>query len=193
MKKEIDKGILDSPYPKQSGAAILRNVKDKDGYDIDTERRDCKIHGVVPHDKLLNSSPRVVTAEHNLTRSVRLRILKKNKYICGDTGLKYAERELHIADREPRVRRTVKRNYNIMTDDELDNYFYLLCHKSNYKMREDCKKCEATGKRAIRLGINYFYFGTQIYDVSLTIPCKGCYWYNSKKWRGMLNKKLNKV
>lgn len=86
-----------------------------------------------------------------------------------------------------------------LTDDEIQKDFQLLSNQRNQQKREVCRKCFQTGNRGVIFGIPFFYEGTSIWEVSIPKSgkaaekgCVGCGWYDLKKWRDELNKKLLK-
>lgn len=86
-----------------------------------------------------------------------------------------------------------------MTEQEIRDKFQLLSNQRNQQKREVCRNCYQTGKRGSIYGIEFYYEGTDKWD--LRIPqkgkaaekgCVGCPWYDIAKWREELNKLINK-
>ena len=84
-----------------------------------------------------------------------------------------------------------------MSIDEIRDKFQLLSNQRNQQKREICRKCFQTGKRGIIFGIPYFYEGDENWPEDIPIKgkkaekgCIGCPWYDIKRWRENLKKKL---
>jgi len=92
---------------------------------------------------------------------------------------------------------TKAENPDDMSEKEIISKFQLLDNQRNLQKREVCRKCFQTGKRGILFGINHFYEGSE--DWGKEIPktgkdaekgCIGCGWYDIRKWRESVNKKV---
>ena len=88
-------------------------------------------------------------------------------------------------------------NPDSMSIDEIRDKFQLLSNQRNQQKREICRKCFQTGKRGIIFGIPYFYEGDENWPEDIPIKgkkaekgCIGCPWYDIKRWRENLKKKL---
>lgn len=84
-----------------------------------------------------------------------------------------------------------------LTREEMLEKFQIVPENINQMKREVCRKCFQTGKRGKLNGINFFYDGSE--DWNLAIPklgkaaeqgCVGCFWYDMLAWRNALNDKL---
>jgi hypothetical protein len=92
---------------------------------------------------------------------------------------------------------TKRENIESLTADEIKRDFQLLSNQRNLQKREVCRSCYQTGQRGILHGIKFFYAGSEYWDNdipkrgdSARMGCEGCAWYDMKKWRETLNKKL---
>lgn len=88
-------------------------------------------------------------------------------------------------------------NADDMTDEEIRKKFQLLTNQRNQQKREVCRICFQTGKRGKIYGIEYYYQGTEKWDMSIPRRgkeaekgCVGCPWYDIERWRKELEKKL---
>lgn len=87
-----------------------------------------------------------------------------------------------------------------MSDEEIIQKFQLLDNQRNQQKREVCRKCFQEGLRGTIYGINYFYEGTEVWDVDIPSKgreaekgCLGCPWYDIEEWRRHLNEAIKKL
>ena len=92
---------------------------------------------------------------------------------------------------------TKAENPDTMTEEEIKNKFQLMTNQRNQQKREVCRNCYQTGKRGIIFGIPFFYEGGPDWDNSIPKKgkdaergCVGCPWYDIKKWREELLKRI---
>lgn len=92
---------------------------------------------------------------------------------------------------------TKAENPNDMSDEEIQQKFQLLTNQRNQQKREMCRKCYQTGKRGVIFGIPFYYWGDENWDAKIPKRgkeaekgCIGCPWYDIKRWRDELIKKL---
>lgn len=84
-----------------------------------------------------------------------------------------------------------------MSDEQIRAKFQLLSNQRNQQKREVCRQCFQTGQRGMPFGIAYFYEGhsswpTDVPQRGATAEngCRGCGWYDMKRWRESLNSHL---
>lgn len=130
---------------------------------------------------------------------LRKRIIKVlNKYDV------YEERvnNLLLPDHKfPEIRwdvNTKEVNDDNMSNEEIKAKFQLITNQRNQQKREVCRNCVQTGKRGYPYGINFFYEGNENWDNNIPKRgknaekgCVGCGWYDLKKWKEELNKKIS--
>lgn len=92
---------------------------------------------------------------------------------------------------------TKRESLENLTDEEILQDFQLLSNQRNQQKREVCRNCYQTGKRGVIYGINFYYKGTEDWDIKIPKTgkaseegCIGCGWYDIEKWRQELIKKL---
>ena len=95
---------------------------------------------------------------------------------------------------------TKEDNAEDMSEEQIKNKFQLLDNQRNQQKREVCRNCFQTGKRGSPFGIKFFYKGGEDWDKKISPTgkeaekgCIGCGWYDLKKWREELNKKLVRI
>lgn len=131
----------------------------------------------------------------------RARVIRILEGFDAYEGKKTSVRALLPDHKFPEIRWTpdvVDENSDDMEADIIKAKFQLLTTQRNEHKREVCKKCKQTGQRGLIYGINFFYKGTEIWDI--TIPevgreaekgCIGCPWYDIQKWREELQKTID--
>lgn len=92
---------------------------------------------------------------------------------------------------------TKAENPDTMSDEEIRDKFQLMSNQHNEQKREVCRNCFQSGKRGVLFGIPFFYEGTEVWDEEIPTKgkaaekgCVGCGWYDIKKWREELIKRL---
>lgn len=91
--------------------------------------------------------------------------------------------------------KTIEKNVNDMTREEIKKKFQLLSNRRNQQKRECCRNCYQTGRRGFPYGIKFFYKGGERWPEEIPKNgrlaeqgCEGCGWYDIEKWREELNK-----
>jgi len=92
---------------------------------------------------------------------------------------------------------TRRKSLEDLSVKEIKNDFQLLTNQRNQQKREICRYCYQTGQRGLIFGIPFFYKGTMEWDKNIPQRgkeaengCIGCAWYDIKRWRQELVKKL---
>lgn len=82
---------------------------------------------------------------------------------------------------------------NQLTDQEIKNKFQLLTNQSNMLKSRLCDDCCKTNQRPSFLGIKWFYFGTEDWQVSTKngSGCYGCPWFDLEEWKQRINGTLD--
>lgn len=70
---------------------------------------------------------------------------------------------------------------------DIGQSFQLLTREHNLLKDRMCAHCKNTNLRPPFLGISYWYSGDEHYCGS----CEGCGWYDGRKWRAEINKKIS--
>ena len=93
---------------------------------------------------------------------------------------------------------TLVNNSDNMSNDEIKEKFQLLSNQRNQQKREVCRNCYQSGKRGCPYGIKFFYEGNENWPSNVPKKgksaeqgCIGCGWYDLKKWKDNLNKKVS--
>ena len=73
-----------------------------------------------------------------------------------------------------------------------------MTNQRNQQKREVCRSCYQTDKRGVIYGISYYYEGNENWPENVPKNgkeaengCKGCGWYDIKKWRKSINQIIN--
>ena len=75
-----------------------------------------------------------------------------------------------------------------MSEKEIGQAFQLLTREHNLLKDRMCDHCKKTNLRPPFLGISFWYAGDENYCGT----CEGCGWYDGRKWREEVNKRLGK-
>jgi len=138
------------------------------------------------HYKLLNKRPQF---EQNLrikiSKKQRNRIIKLLDLKDAITGASITSTP-EIDHKTPWERLENDIDAAKLSDIEIKKHFQLLTREHNDLKREKCKKCINTNIRPAFLGIHFWYKGNDKYKDT----CYGCGWYDSAKWREVVQLKL---
>jgi len=87
-----------------------------------------------------------------------------------------------------------------MPDEQIGAKFQLLSNQRNQQKREVCRQCFQTGQRGTPFGIAYYYEGSSSWPSDVPVRgaaaeegCRGCGWYDMKRWRESLNHYLTRA
>ena len=174
-------------------AAIFREVK-KMGYEFEEVAPNrwaktlyCPVCGQdTTHYKLLNPTP-VLTRQTRLTitpasRKRTLEIFDNRDAFTGASISSTAE----IDHKVPWTRLDEDIDISRLTDSQIKEHFQLLTREHNLLKDRMCGKCKNENIRPPFLGIPFWYAGDKHYRGT----CKGCGWYDGKKWREELAKRI---
>ena len=174
-------------------AAIFREVKNE-GYKFEEVSPNrwgkmmyCPIcKGETTHYKLLSKTPVYETHSRcTITKKDRERVidlLGKRDAFSGATIASTPE----IDHKVPWTRLNGDIDISTLSDSEIEKNFQLLTREHNLLKDRMCDYCKKNGIRPAFMEIDYWYLGDSKYVGS----CEGCGWYDGKKWRESLNKKL---
>lgn len=183
--------------PGSQPAATIRDLR-RMGYNIISAARKganesakyCKkCKTIRTHYKLTNIKPIHSPKERSsLPGWLVDRIIKICDHREAITNRKRHPKDLTIDHRIPNIRwvHSEQKYSKIISDKEILNIFQLLTNEDNLWKSRMCERCLETGLRQSFLDIKFFYEGSEKYKK--TIGCKGCGWYNPKKWSRELNK-----
>ena len=192
------------PVPKVNpqAASRLRDIKKK-GFVISTKRKYCNklCKQTTIHDILIPLEIQVSQANTELRKPISetlgnriYKVLKGTEVVFNQ---KRTKRELIIDHKFPSQRWKVQEsdNKDSMSDSEIINKFQLLSNQTNLLKSRECDKCLFEGKRGVFMGIQWYYKGDEKWNgmsVDDEDGCIGCPWYDVKKWKAELMKKLSK-
>ena len=194
---------VETDFPKNPNwARRIQDIKEF-GYTLatNTNMHDSKLKQNCTHLMLIPLPRGGITGYEVWSKETRNRILELLE--CFDVyEAKKTKKEGLLPDHKfPEIRwdQTTKRDdVNSLTDNQILNDFQLLSNQRNQQKREVCRSCYQTGKRGKIYGINHYYVGDENWSNSIPIKgkeaeegCKGCGWYDLKKWRDSLNKLIN--
>jgi len=93
--------------------------------------------------------------------------------------------------------KTRRKSLGHLKDDKIREQFQLLSNQRNQQKREVCRTCFQTGARGTPFGIPFFYRGGQKWPASVPRVgaaaekgCLGCGWYDMKRWREELRRRI---
>lgn len=174
-------------------AAIFREVK-KQGYEFEeistgrwAKTQYCPVCGQnTTHYKLLSSTP-TLTKQTRLgidgkTRQRILDIFDNRDAFTGGSISSTAE----IDHKVPWTRLDNDIDATVLTDEQIKEHFQLLTREHNLLKDRACSHCKKYDERPPFLEIPFWYEGDSVYRGS----CVGCGWYDGKKWREELSKKV---
>lgn len=174
-------------------AAIFREVK-KMGYEFEettpgrwAKSMYCPTCGQeTTHYKLLKAEPTLTKQERlgidSYTRKRILDIFSNRDAFTGATISSTAE----IDHKVPWTRLEKDIDARELSDSQIKEHFQLLTREHNLLKDRACGYCKLNNIRPPFLEIPFWYEGDQHYCGS----CKGCGWYDGKKWREELTKLL---
>lgn len=174
-------------------AAIFREVK-KQGYEFEepTPGR-WAISQYCPVCKQFTSHYKLLSLEPTLTKQTRLGIDGKTRKrilnifdnrdaFTGGSISSTAE----IDHKVPWTRLENDIDATVLTEEQIKEHFQLLTREHNLLKDRACGYCKLHNKRPPFLEIPFWYEGDSVYRGS----CVGCGWYDGKKWREELSKKI---
>jgi hypothetical protein len=126
------------------------------------------------------SKPRI-----SISKATRKHILSIFEHKDAFTGASISSTP-EIDHKMPWTRMQEDVDANSLSDKDIIHHFQLLTREHNLLKDRACGKCIRENKRPAFMGINFWYKGGQDYEGS----CEGCGWYDGKKWRDELDKKL---
>ena len=174
-------------------AAIFREAK-KLGYEFEetkpqrwAEQKYCPIcKQTTTHYTLLKIEPTsTVHSRYNINSKTRERILKIFENKDAFTGASISSKP-EIAHKTPWTRLEHDIDASNLSDEEIKQHFQLLTRDHNLLKDRRCDYCKKHNIRPPFLEIPFWYEG----DSQYTGSCEGCGWYDGKKWREELSKKL---
>lgn len=138
------------------------------------------------HYKLLKTEP--IFTEHTrckINAQTRERILKLFENKDAFTGASISSKP-EIDHKIPWTRLEHDIDASNLSDEEIKQHFQLLTRDHNLLKDRRCAYCKEHNIRPPFLEIPFWYEG----DSQYTGSCEGCGWYDGKKWREELSKKL---
>ncbi len=191
-KKNLGKWTCASHNSESSQpAATFREVK-KMGYEFEEisanrwgKQMYCKTCGrVTTHYKLLKAVPTLTKKERlTIDKKTRERILNLFSHKDAFTGASISSCA-EIDHKIPWTRLDKDIDATKLSDNEIKEHFQLLTREHNLLKDRLCGSCKLTNVRPPFLGIPFWYEGDSQYKGS----CKGCGWYDGKKWREEISK-----
>lgn len=177
-------------------AAIFREVK-KMGYEFEevtpnrwASTRYCPIcKQQTTHYKLLKDTPTLTTQTRlTIDSATRKRILSIFDNKDAFTGASISS----VAEIDHKTPWTRLGGQDVdarkMNEEEIKNNFQLLTREHNLLKDRACDFCKKNNKRPLFLEIPFWYEGDENYCGT----CVGCGWYDGKKWRKEISKKIKK-
>jgi hypothetical protein len=138
------------------------------------------------HYKLLSVEPEFPQKTRiHINAYQRIRILKLLRGKDAFTGASISSTP-EIDHKVPWIRLEYDIDPSKLTDEQIIEHFQLLTREHNLLKDRSCGSCRATNIRPPFLEISFWYEGNEVYLDS----CVGCGWYDSVKWREMLNMKV---
>lgn len=194
---------VDSDFPKNPNwARRIQDIKEF-GYTLatNTSMYNSKLKRNCTHILLIPLPRGGITGYEIWTKETRSRILKILNYF-DEYEAKLTKKEGLLPDHKfPEIRwdqSTKRTNINKLTDQQIFNDFQLMTNQRNQQKREVCRGCYQTGKRGVIYGISYYYKGDENWPNNVPKNgkeaengCRGCGWYDIKKWRQHINKAIS--
>lgn len=179
-------------------ASRIRELK-KFGYFIATKRQYCPNCGSSQYFDILIRLPRIDGAEVTKRYGLSVELDRKIKSVLtlkdACSGQSYSNNELIIDHKFPSARwiNGETKNFNEMSDAEIQEKFQLLTNQNNLLKAKYCDRCVQSGKRGEFFGIKWYYAGNETWNGSASEEngCIGCCWYDTKLWKATLNESLN--
>jgi len=190
------------PVPKVNSQppARIRDIKKK-GFFIATRRQVCKQCNKNAHHDILimtDINPEILKPEFRKPISQKLSkkivsLLKRTECVFEKTK---TQSELVIDHKFPSQRwdKPESDNNDNMLENEIKNKFQLLDNQTNLLKSRECDRCIFENKRGVFMGIKWYYKGNEEWagsSFSDEKGCIGCPWYDVKKWKEELLKKIN--
>lgn len=179
--------------PSDQAAAVSRTARNRGYYFEKTgpQRWAKKLYCPIcqrksTHYKLLKIEP--IFTEHTrckINAQTRERILKIFKNKDAFTGASISSKP-EIDHKIPWTRLEHDIDASNLSDEEIKQHFQLLTRDHNLLKDRRCAYCKEHNTRPPFLEIPFWYKG----DSQYTGSCEGCGWYDGKKWREELSKKL---
>ena len=194
---------VESDLPKNPNwARRIQDIKEF-GYTLatNTSMYDSRIKQNCTHILLIPLPRGGITGYEIWTKETRNRILNiLNNF--DEYEAKLTKKEGLLPDHKfPEIRwdqSTKRSDINNLTDQQILNDFQLMTNQRNQQKREVCRSCYQTGKRGVIYGISYYYEGDENWPENIPKNgkeaengCKGCGWYDIKKWRKSINQIIN--
>ena len=194
---------VESDLPKNPNwARRIQDIKEF-GYTLatNTSMYDNRLKQNCTHILLIPLPRGGITGYEIWTKETRNRILNiLNNF--DEYEAKFTKKEGLLPDHKfPEVRwdqSTKRSDINNLTDQQILNDFQLMTNQRNQQKREVCRSCYQTGKRGVIYGISYYYEGSENWPENVPKNgkeaengCKGCGWYDIKKWRESINQMIN--
>lgn len=191
---DLEWHCADCELPGSQPAATIRSLRRK-GYDIETAsiksggRKFCEKCGEkTTHYRMTDVRPVHSPKERSdLPNWLVERIMKIYDKRDAISGRKKHPKELTVDHRIPNIRwKDSEESFErTISEKEIKKKFQLLTNANNLWKSRMCEKCVETGIRQPFIGVKFFYKGSEEYEEE--IGCKGCGWYNPKKWKEKLN------
>ena len=194
---------VESDLPKNPNwARRIQDIKEF-GYTLatNTSMYDSRLKQNCTHILLIPLPRGGITGYEIWTKETRNRILNiLNNF--DEYEAKFTKKEGLLPDHKfPEIRwdqSTKRSDINNLTDQQILKDFQLMTNQRNQQKREVCRSCYQTDKRGVIYGISYYYEGNENWPENVPKNgkeaengCKGCGWYDIKKWRKSINQIIN--
>ena len=194
---------VESDLPKNPNwARRIQDIKEF-GYTLatNTSMYDSRLKQNCTHILLIPLPRGGITGYEIWTKETRNRILNiLNNF--DEYEARFTKKEGLLPDHKfPEIRwdqSTKRSDINNLTDQQILNDFQLMTNQRNQQKREVCRSCYQTGRRGVIYGISYYYEGDENWPKNVPKNgkeaengCKGCGWYDIKKWRKSINQMIN--
>lgn len=182
---------------------LQRGTKKRSGFEIESKNQFCGTCGHPTRWDRWTGNRKAACAGVGLTRSLVERILQYYEYTDAIEQRKRREHELIIDHKFPMIRWG---DYSppktpTMPEEVIERVFQLLKKDSagnhNLLKSRACEHCVNSGQRGTPFGIKFLYEGSPRWPEGVPhsgsaaeMGCHGCGWYNFKKWRESLNRRL---
>lgn len=182
-------------------ASRIRALKKDHGYHIASKDVFCPVcNEMTKHDMLLRIPRRRGESQtrYTISSSLKRRIKEHFGYtdVCFNERFQMATKALVIDHKFPATRWAAgeTRNFDNMTDEEIDAKFQLLTQQTNLQKDRYCFRCFNEGIRGDFFGIKWYPIGDENWQGANNSDengCIGCPWYDLKEWKDRFNEHLS--